>query len=47
MKIQFHNLMETKTYNFGVAYLHPYKTIAVGLIICSLTICWEKEVRKN
>lgn len=47
MRIQIHNLMNTKTYNLGVAYLHPYDTIALGFILFSITFSWNKELKKN
>lgn len=40
MKIEFHNLMKTKTFNAGIAWLIPYQTVALGFILFSMTISW-------
>lgn len=47
MKIQTHNLMKNKALNAGIAYLHEHRTIALGLLIFSITICWAKELKDN
>jgi hypothetical protein len=48
MKIQAHNLIGREfAPNVGIAYLHRYKTIALGLLVCSITICWAKELKQD
>ena len=44
--MQIHNLISKEfAPNLGVAYLHKYRTVMIGLIICSVTICWAKEIK--
>jgi hypothetical protein len=46
MKVQLHSLVSKEfSPNLGIAYLHHYRTFAVGLLFFSITICWSKELR--
>jgi hypothetical protein len=46
MKFQLHGLVSKEfAPNIGIAYLHKYRTIALGLLFFSITICWAKEVK--
>lgn len=49
MKIQIHSLINRNDVapNIGIAYLHNYKTIALGLLFFSVTITWHKAVKEN
>jgi hypothetical protein len=48
MRIQFHSLISKEfSPNIGIAYLHHYRTIALGLLFFSITVCWAKELKIN
>ena len=47
MKIQFHNLVTPEfTPNLGVAYMHQYRAVMIALVFISITICWDRQLKK-